>query len=167
MQKKKKQTTITHGEGEQNQSKLTQNRHRQMNQHTKNIKTVIITIFHVFKKPEEGQMMLSEDMESNFRKSKLWRSKLKCLRRKIHRMGLIADQTLQKKILVTMKTLSKLKLNPLIQTSVHLKHKKENYTKAHHNKILKRRRGHSRQHPKGVWLSAWQAQKGDSLVPHM
>lgn len=36
----------------------------------KNIDTVI-TVFHMFKKPEEGQNMLCGDIEDNFRKPKL------------------------------------------------------------------------------------------------
>lgn len=52
-------------------------------------------------------------------------------------MGLTTDKTLQKKTIVTMKTLSKMKtINPPTQNSRNLKHKKENY-KIHHNKILK------------------------------
>lgn len=67
----KKQNNITHGVGKNNQSIKTDLELIQINElEGKFIKMVIITVFRMFKKPEERQNLLSGDKQDNFRKSK-------------------------------------------------------------------------------------------------
>lgn len=60
-----RQKNITHGEEKKNQSIKTDSEQTQTNEIAK---TVIITVFHMFKQPKERHNMLSGNTEGNFRK---------------------------------------------------------------------------------------------------
>lgn len=72
----------------------------------KDIKTIIITVLHIFKKLEERLTMLSRDMEDkhitqiNILEIKTIVSEMK----KLHEMRLITDKILQKKRLINLMT---------------------------------------------------------------
>lgn len=72
----------------------------------KDIKTIITTVLHIFKKLEERLTMLSRDMEDihitqiNILEIKTIVSEMK----KVHEMRLITDKILQKKRLINLMT---------------------------------------------------------------